>query len=67
MICKLIFKALLVIIPFIFREKIYGYKDLDVTLLYTQATMFPHLVIKYSEKIKQGPVKVCLDINFIQF
>ncbi|KAE9552618.1 hypothetical protein FO519_004166 [Halicephalobus sp. NKZ332] len=33
-------------------EKIYGYKDLGLTLCYTEATMFPHLVVEYSEEVK---------------
>uniref|UniRef100_A0AC35GUC8 Histone acetyltransferase type B catalytic subunit n=1 Tax=Panagrolaimus sp. PS1159 TaxID=55785 RepID=A0AC35GUC8_9BILA len=35
-------------------ETIFGYKNLQLTLCYTEATMFPHLIIEHSGKIENS-------------
>uniref|UniRef100_A0A914YUD6 histone acetyltransferase n=1 Tax=Panagrolaimus superbus TaxID=310955 RepID=A0A914YUD6_9BILA len=35
-------------------ETIFGYKNLHLTLCYTEATMFPHLIIEHSGKIENS-------------
>jgi histone acetyltransferase 1 len=38
-------------------ETIFGYKNLQLTLCYTEATMFPHVIIEHSGKIENAEIK----------